>query len=55
MTSVMRHIADVIPLTPVTKAIQQPWLGLGTGAANLAVAAAIAVVAAAGWVRSVRL
>ena len=55
MTAVMRDISDVIPLTPVTRAIQQPWLGLGTGTANLAIAAAIAVVAAAGWLRAVRL
>jgi ABC-2 type transport system permease protein len=55
MTSVMRQISKIIPLTPVTRAIQQPWLGLGTGAANLAIAAGLAVVAAAGWVRAVRL
>jgi ABC-2 type transport system permease protein len=55
MTSVMKSLSDVIPLTHVTRAIQQPWLGLGTGAANLAIVAAIAVVAAAGWVRTVRL
>jgi ABC-2 type transport system permease protein len=55
MTTVMRGISHVIPLTPVTRAIQQPWLGLGTGAANLAIAGAIAVVAAAGSLRAVRL
>ncbi|HKA03608.1 MAG TPA: ABC transporter permease [Acidimicrobiales bacterium] len=55
MTAVMRDISTVIPLTHVTRAIQQPWLGLGTGSANLAIVAAIAVVAALGWVRTVRL
>jgi ABC-2 type transport system permease protein len=55
MTSVMRGISDVIPLTYVTRAVQQPWLGLGTGAADLVVVAAIAVVAALGWIRTVRL
>jgi ABC-2 type transport system permease protein len=55
MTAPMRHISDLIPLTPVTGSIQQPWLGLGTGSANLAIAAAIALVAAAGWIRTVRL
>ena len=55
MTTVMRGISHVIPLTPVTRAIQQPWLGLGTGVANLAIAGAIAVVAAAASLRAVRL
>ncbi len=55
MTTVMRDISHVIPLTPVTRAIQQPWLGLGTGTANLAVAAGLALVASVGWVRAVRL
>jgi ABC-2 type transport system permease protein len=55
MTAAMRGISAVIPLTHVTRAIQQPWLGLGTGSANLAIVAAIAVVAALGWVRTVRL
>jgi ABC-2 type transport system permease protein len=55
MTAAMRQISEVIPLTHVTRAIQQPWLGLGTGSANLAIVAAIAVIAALGWVRTVRL
>jgi ABC-2 type transport system permease protein len=55
MTTVMKDLSDLIPLTHVTRAIQQPWLGLGTGAANLAIVAAVAVGAAAGWVRTVRL
>jgi ABC-2 type transport system permease protein len=55
MTTVMRGVSHVIPLTPVTRAIQQPWLGLGTGTANLAITAAIAMVAVAGSLRAVRL
>jgi ABC-2 type transport system permease protein len=55
MTAFMRSASDVIPLTHVTRSIQQPWLGLGTGTADLAVVAAIAIVAALASVRSVRL
>jgi ABC-2 type transport system permease protein len=55
MGSVMRHIADVIPLTHVTRAIQQPWLGLGSGGADLAIIAVLALVCVAGWWRVVRL
>jgi ABC-2 type transport system permease protein len=55
MGSVMRHIADAIPLTHVTRAIQQPWLGLGSGTADLAIVAAIATVCVAGWWKVVRL
>jgi len=55
MGSVMRHIADVIPLTHVTRAIQHPWLGLGTGGTDLAIVAGMAVVCVAGWWRIVRL
>ncbi len=55
MSDVMLQLSKVIPLTHVTRAIQQPWLGLGTGAANLAIVGAIAVIAALGWIRTVRL
>jgi ABC-2 type transport system permease protein len=55
MTAFMRTVSDVIPLTHVTRAIQQPWLGLGTGTANLAVVAAVAIIATLASVRSVRL
>jgi len=51
----MRQMSELIPLTHVTRAIQQPWLGLGTGAANLAIVGVIAVIAALGWIRTVRL
>jgi ABC-2 type transport system permease protein len=55
MTSVMRGLAQLIPLTHVTRAIQQPWLGLGTGAANLAIVAGLAVLASLASLRTVRL
>jgi ABC-2 type transport system permease protein len=55
MGSAMRRIADVIPLTHVTRAIQQPWLGLGHGGADLAIVTAIAVACVAGWWKAVRL
>lgn len=55
MGAAMRHIADLIPLTHVTRAIQEPWLGLGNGEIDLAIVAAIAVVCVAGWWKTVRL
>jgi ABC-2 type transport system permease protein len=55
MGSVMRRIADVMPLTHVTRAIQQPWLGLGSGGIDLAIVAAIALACVAGWWKVVRL
>ena len=30
MGSALRHVADVLPLTWVTKSIREPWLGIGT-------------------------
>ena len=53
MTSVMRGLAQLIPLTHVTRAIQQPWLGLGTGAANLAIVAGLAVLASLASLRTI--
>jgi hypothetical protein len=55
MGSAMRRLADVIPLAHVTRAIQQPWLGLGHGGADLAIVTAIAVACVAGWWKTVRL
>jgi ABC-2 type transport system permease protein len=55
MTAFMRSVSDAIPLTHVTRAIQQPWLGLGTGTADLAIVAGVALVASLASVRSVRL
>jgi ABC-2 type transport system permease protein len=55
MGTVMQRIADVIPLTHVTRAIQDPWLGLGTGGVDLMIVVAIAVACVAGWWKIVRL
>lgn len=51
MGSAMRSIAGYLPLTRVTDAVRDPWLGLGTATTSLAVVAAIAVVASALAVR----
>ena len=51
----LRRMADFLPLTHVTEAVRDPWLGLGTGAADLAVVLAVLVVSALGWWRAVRL
>jgi ABC-2 type transport system permease protein len=40
----MRSIADVLPLTQVTDAIRDPWLGLGPASGSLIVVAVLAVV-----------
>src|SRR5690349_16699307 len=45
MGSALRHVADVLPLTWVTKSIRQPWLGIGTPTGTLFAVAALAVVA----------
>jgi hypothetical protein len=55
MSSAMRQIAKVLPLTHVTLAIRQPWLGLGTGRWDLALVAGVLVVSGLGWRRAVRL
>lgn len=39
----MRSIADLLPLTQVTDAIRDPWLGLGTASTSLTVVAVLAV------------
>jgi ABC-2 type transport system permease protein len=45
MSSVMNDISTALPLTHVVRAIQEPWLGLGTGTDHLIVVIAIFVVA----------
>jgi ABC-2 type transport system permease protein len=45
MSSIMNDIATVLPLTHVVRAIQEPWLGLGTGTDHLGVVVSIFVVA----------
>jgi ABC-2 type transport system permease protein len=55
MGSAMRTIANVLPLTHITRSIQGPWLGLGTSGGHLALTAAIAAACMLGWARKVRL
>jgi ABC-2 type transport system permease protein len=45
MGSVVKDIADYLPLTWVTTSIRQPWLGIGTPTGSLVQVAALAVVA----------
>ncbi len=55
MSSTMRQIAKVLPLTHVTSSIRQPWLGLGSGSWDLVIVAGVLVVSTLGWRRAVRL
>jgi ABC-2 type transport system permease protein len=50
MGNPMRTIANVVPLTHVVRSIQEPWLDLGNPTGHLAVLAALAVLATAGWI-----
>jgi ABC-2 type transport system permease protein len=45
MGSALRQVADVLPLTQVTKSIREPWLGLGTATTSLVIASVLAVLA----------
>jgi len=45
MGAALRRIADVLPLTQVTKSVREPWLGLGTATGSLIAMAVLAVVA----------
>jgi ABC-2 type transport system permease protein len=45
MGAALRTIAGYLPLTRVTDAVRDPWLGTGTGTNSLRVVAALAVVA----------
>ncbi|MGI8753259.1 MAG: ABC transporter permease [Acidimicrobiales bacterium] len=51
MGSVLRQIADVLPLTMVTNAVRDPWLGLGSATGSLA---AVALISIAGTVIAAR-
>jgi ABC-2 type transport system permease protein len=46
----MSTIANAVPLTHVVRSIQEPWLDLGSSGGHLAVLAALATFATAGWV-----
>ena len=51
MGSALRSIAGYLPLTRVTDAVRDPWLGTGAGTGSLVVVAMLAIVAAALAVR----
>lgn len=55
MSSAMRQIARFMPLTHVTGAIRQPWLGLGAAGWDMAIVAGVLLISALGWRRAVRL
>ena len=46
MTSVMRHVSDILPLTYVTHLLQAPWLGTTLNWRDVVVTLAIALTAA---------
>lgn len=54
MSEGMRQVADVLPLTHVLESVRDPWLGLGTGAGDLAVVLAFLAASTLGWWRAVR-
>jgi ABC-2 type transport system permease protein len=45
MGSAVRHVAAPLPLTLLTNAVREPWLGLGAATGSLAAVAALAVAA----------
>lgn len=51
MGAVLRHIAEYLPLTLVTQAVRQPWLGIGSATGQLI---AVVVLAAAALLVSAR-
>lgn len=51
----MRQVSNFIPLSYVTNAIREPWLGTGSGSGDLVVVIAVLVLAAAACSRTVRL
>jgi ABC-2 type transport system permease protein len=51
MTQTMRQLSDLLPLTHVVSAIQEPWLGTGSNVAELVLLSALlaAAVALSAW------
>lgn len=46
MGSALKSVADVLPLTLVTNAVREPWLGIGSATGSLAAVAVLTVVVA---------
>jgi ABC-2 type transport system permease protein len=55
MSDGMRRVSDLLPLTHVTDAIREPWLGTASGLGHLLVVAVLLGVALLVCARSVRL
>jgi ABC-2 type transport system permease protein len=55
MGSTMEAVSNLLPLTHVTGAMRDPWLGLGTGTGDLVVVAVVLVASALWCRRSLRL
>src|SRR4029453_14933984 len=49
MSDVMADVSTWLPLTHVTRAIQEPWLGLGTNTDHVVVNLAVFAVATVWW------
>ncbi len=49
MSDAMRTISDYNPLTHVIRAVQEPWLDLGSGATHLAIVVGVGVGAVVAW------
>jgi hypothetical protein len=47
MTEAMRQLSDILPLTRVVTAIQEPWLGTGSNLPELVVLSALLSLAVA--------
>jgi ABC-2 type transport system permease protein len=45
MGSIVKKVADPLPLTLLTNAVREPWLGLGPATGSLIAIAALAVAA----------
>lgn len=55
MPSVLRAVADVLPLTLVTDSIRQPWLGLGNATGTMMTVVALSALALVAAARRARL
>ena len=54
MGEAMGRVGDVLPLTHVVVAMQDPWLGFGSNAGALTVVAAVTVTAGLAAIRAFR-